>query len=597
MDVYDKKQRQRLVTTIEQSYRALQPFRRLIAELVRETAGPEYGNENSSAPRREQLLNLMHQAMTAYTMSLAANRPQVLVSTPYENLNSFAAHFQQATNNLLEEIDFEATLQRWVLDAFYCVGIIKVHLADSGIVEMAPDLLMDPGKPFASNISLENFSFDTTAKRWSEVRWAADSYRIPFEDLSDPNLFDQQAVRKLSPTDKNNHGSEERLDEMTSGTDVSADELEPMIDLIDVWIPADEMIYTFPLQSSDGMKINGRPIAEMRWDGPEHGPYHLLSFVDVPDNVMPASVASHLSALARLANNLMRKAKRQAQRARNVNTYTPSGADDARKVKTAGDGEWVEVREQSEVNMLSVPGVDQGNHAFLLDVIDKFDRSAGNLQAKMGLGTSAGTVGQEKLLHGAASSEEAHLQNRVMRATTSLVRDLGHMLWQDQATVLPGRMEIEGSGGLSVDATWSPEDREGDFLQYNFAIDIYSMSYQSPQSRLEALNGVVTGVYGPMMQMLMAQGGQIDMQRLTEIYAELLHEPRLKQVIRFGQPRDMGQPPPAGMPNNTTREYVRHNVPTGGTAQSRSTTLQQALLAGSANQDQMAALQQPAGAI
>ena len=78
------------MTTIEQSYRALQPFRRLIAELVRETAGPEYGNENSSAPRREQLLNLMHQAMTAYTMSLAANRPQVLVSTPYENMTAFA---------------------------------------------------------------------------------------------------------------------------------------------------------------------------------------------------------------------------------------------------------------------------------------------------------------------------------------------------------------------------------------------------------------------------------------------------------------------------------------------------------------------------
>jgi hypothetical protein len=47
------------------------------------------------------------------------------------------------------------------------------------------------------------------------------------------------------------------------------------------------------------------------------------------------------------------------------------------------------------------------------------------------------------------------------------------------------------------------------------------------------------------------------------------------------------------MPAQTTRNYVRRNVPTGGTPDSRSHVMQQVLLGGGqVNPDQLASLQQ-----
>ena len=595
MDPYNETDRGRLARSIQHDYRQLEPFRSLVSSLAEEYAGPEYGN--SSRPKREQLLNLMRQAALGYTMSLAANRPQVLLSTHHGHLKPFAMHYQQSTNNLLKEIRVEETIRQWILDAFFCLGVIKVHLADSGEVQLETDLWMDPGKPFASNIALDNFCFDMSATKWSEVKYAADSYRVPFEYLKNPELFDQDVVKTLQPTSKYAHANdEERLERISLGSEVDDDEYEPMIDLCDVWIPANGMVYTFAIDSRDKFTIKGPPLAEMVWDGPEFGPYHLLGFCRVPENIMPASTAAHLSGLARLANNLMRKMKRQAHRQKQVQTFTPAGKDSARKAKMANDGDWVEVKDTNEIGVLDLGGVNPNTQAFALDVVDKFDRMGGNLQAKLGLGSQAGTLGQDELIHAAASNEEAFMQTHVLEAVQRLVRDLGWMLWVDEVNVYPGSMPIEGAEGYSVDTTWTPEDREGDFFDYNFDVDVYSMPYQSPQQRVQQLSGLVTGIFAPLMPMLQQQGGLINLQKLTDIYSDLLNEPRLREVVQFSaMVPDMDTPGPAGtQPPHTTREYVRRNVPTGGTPQSRSHTMQQTLMqGGQVNPDQMNAMSMP----
>jgi len=131
-----------------------------------------------------------------------------------------------------------------------------------------------------------------------------------------------------------------------------------------------------------------------------------------------------------------------------------------------------------------------------------------------------------------------------------------------------GSGHVQGAGGITVTSVWKPGDREGKFLDYNFDIDVYSMQYQSPKSKLQSLNELVTGVYVPMVPMLMQQGGMIDMFALTEKYADLMNLPELMDIVKFaGVVSDTeSDVPMAEVPKKSpmsTRNYVRHNVSAG----------------------------------
>lgn len=573
MNPSDEIHRIRLFKAMELSYRQLEPFRCLNRSLIEEYAGSGYG---AARPRHEILVNLLKQAVVAYTMALVANRPRVLLTTPHQELQYFRRQYQLAVNNFIQEILLEQVLRQWVLDAFFCVGLVKVHRADSGVVLSEHDRSMDPGIPAASNISLDNWVHDMSATKWHQMKYAGDWYRLSLDALKEGDQWDQAVVRTLTPTTKYS-GDSERLENISKGYTTDADELEPMVDLADVWVPADGKIYTFPLDGGGNFRPKGKPVAVMDDDGPEFGPYKKLGLHDVPENILPASPAADLAPLSRLSNSLIRKQAAQAKRQKDITTYTPAGQMGAKNLKRANDGDMVEVEDAKEIGLIKMGGVDPGNHAFFQSIDGLFDRMAGNLTAILGLGAQAGTLGQEQLIHGSVSNVIAQMQQRVLEATTGLIRDLGYMLWHDQFKVIPGRLEIPGAEGYSVDATWTPEDREGDFFDYNFGIDVYSMPYQSPQQRAQTINQLV-GLYAQFAQMLMMQGGTIDLQALTEIHAELLNEPRIKELIKFASLMPDQQPGPGdvGMPTATSREYVRRNVSSGGTPQAQRTEQQQA---------------------
>jgi hypothetical protein len=212
---------------------------------------------------------------------------------------------------------------------------------------------------------------------------------------------------------------------------------------------------------------------------------------------------------------------------------------------------------------------------------------AGNLQMMAGLGPQSDTLGQDKLIHGAVSKREANMQYRVVDFTSRICRDLGALLWQDQVLEIPQDFE---TSGIKVRADWTPEVREGDFIDYNFTIEPFSMMYKSPSERMQGISNFVTQIALPMEGMMQQYGGTIDIQELVEMYAELMDMPRLKQIVKFEEPRDDRPGPTPQQPakaSHTVRESVRRSVPTGGTEQSRSNVMQQVLQGGQPNQQQM----------
>ena len=585
MDLYKAEDRERLFQAMDSSYRKLEPFRNLYLGLLEEFVGSSYGSE-SAKERAETVANLMEQAVEAYTMSLAANRPRVLCETYRSDLKYFARHFSVAINNMIQEIELEKVLQQWVQSAFFSIGIVKVHTAYTTPVSLWDGIWVDPGTPMASNVSIDDWCHDMTAKSWDHIKYAADSYRVPFSDLEDEDVFDQEVVKLLTP---GTNVVTDRAELLSQGDRQDKDDVEPMIDLMDVWIPKEQRIYTFAMNPSKRFTSLHGPLASYEWSGPENGPYQILSYHNVPDNTMPSPPAAQLSVLSRLANNLLRKQSRQAKRQKDVYTYTPAGAGSAKKVQRTNDGEWVEVQESSEIGVLKMGGVDAANQAFLIQVMNLYDRMAGNLSSMLGLGPQADTLGQEQLIAGNVSKKEAQMRLRVFDATRRLIRNLGFMLWDDTAKVIPGRVPIPGVNGATIDSTWTPEHRNGAFYDYDLDIDVYSMPYQPPSAKVQALNQLLTQIYLPLSAMLERQGGQVNLQALTDIYAEMLHLPRLNDVVQFVSPSPGDAPSSptqdVPIPSSTTRNYVRQSISNGGTAQGRDIRMQQALLSKASQHD------------
>lgn len=576
MDPYNEIHRNRLFKAAETSFRSLEPYRNLNRGLIEEYAGSGYGNP--ARPRQEILLNLMNQTVEAYTMALVANRPRIMVSTQKEELGCFAQQYQLALNNYIQQIGLEHKLRQWVLDAFFCVGIIKTHMADTGQVMLSGDVWVDPGKPYASNVSVDNWVYDASATKYAEVKFAGDLYRVPHEDLKS-SIYDQDVVKDIQPTSK--FGSNEmRLAMVGRGVEVDQDEFEPMVDLADIWCPREGKIYTFPVRSVSTFQMYGPPVAVMDWDGPEFGPYHLLGFGDVPENVMPSSPASHLANLSRLINNLLRKQSKRSRSQKQLHLYSPSGADTAKKIQKGGDDQFIEAQNPEEFNTISVGGVDAALEQFRMSLLNEYNAAAGNPNAMLGLGPSADTVGQEQIIQGGVSNRLAAMKYRVVDSCVRLIRDLGHMLWHDQFLTIKGRVPLEMDGNYSVDMSWTPGDREGDFSDYDLQIDMHSLPYQGPDTKMRTVTDLITKIYAPMSQLLMQQGGSYDLQELTNFFAEMTNTPQLKKIVKFSSPipdpmsqasttKDRDVP----MPSVSSRTYTRKGSP--GTNQGRNVAMQQ----------------------
>ena len=172
----------RLHKAIQQSTKQLRPFREVRKSMIKAFVGSNYG-QGDQVHRPETIMNLLYQTAETYTMTLAANRPRILVSSDHPENNWFAHTFQLSLNNLIKEIHLENILRKAVMDAFFTLGIVKVYTADAGLVQLeGEDAWVDPGKPFAENISLDDFVYDTTAPEWRKSTFALNKYRISKEN-------------------------------------------------------------------------------------------------------------------------------------------------------------------------------------------------------------------------------------------------------------------------------------------------------------------------------------------------------------------------------------------------------------------------------
>jgi hypothetical protein len=577
IDLQNDEKRGRLLKAIKSSRDAMEPFRRVRKELIRDYTGSWY---SEGGARSKTLVNLMNQTARIYTVALAANNPQVLVSTPRDEAYPFARRFEVNLNKLIGDMNLSQTFRSIVLDAFFCLGCGVVMMRDTetrfhGMLESEEDVWLDPGEPWLNRVSFDDLLLDMPAKELTKMRYCGHRYRADYEKVMDEPGYSKKAKGKLKPT------SREQGDATGAARDIASehgqandDDLKDMIWLQDIWIAENKSVVTMACDQEL------EPLIERDWTGSQAGPYKFLSLGDTPDNLIPTSPAINLKGMHDLQNRLHRRMEDDSDAHRVLNVYPPSGTDDAEKIRKGQRNSWHRMNDPKSIQQVEVGGIDQRDMAMATFIQDEYDRFAGNLQAMGGLGPQAATLGQEELIHGQLSRNVADMRMAVVSFAGDCILDLGQLMWEDQTLELQSSIPV-GNSGINVSSNWTPELRVGAFEDYEFKVEPYSMVFKTPEQKLQELFQVLQQI-APLWPMFQASGASLDAEAIVDEIARLKNRPEFKRFITFAAPAMMlgGDQNTVHSPAVTSRETVRKNVPTGGTAEARSSTLIQSLLGG-----------------
>jgi hypothetical protein len=557
----------RLSQAMEYSRRKMQPFREGRMNALRQYVGSNY---SESGAEDKTPINLLEQAINIYRRMVAANRPQVIVRTKNMSLKAEASDFETMVNHTLEEIGFEETLQRWVLDAMFGMGIVKTGLSPGKRGEI-DGFTHDVGQVFVDNVDFEDFCFDMTAKRWDQIQFCGNRYTLPHEMVMDMKLFGSKKLNPNPYLNTTNEQGDERVGTLqTGGESLGTEQYMPVVELWDVWLPYENVVVTVQADEKSGGFYNNDPLQIIDWAGPECGPYHLLSMGDVPGNIMPLSPASLLVDLHELVNRLFRKLGRQAERQKTLTIVAGGAEEDGRRIVNASDGDTILSDRPEATREMKFGGIDQGSLAFMIQLKDMFSYLGGNLDSLGGLQPSAKSGKHDSLLRQSASVRIDDMQARTTNAVRRVVESVADYIYYDPAPSDRVYKDIPKSD-MSVKIDFDPEIREGDFL--DFAIDIapYSLQSRSPAERLSAINEMMTGIVMPMAEQLKQRGIVPDMDKYMEIVSKYSHMSELSEILKiadFAEKETMaemsemggGGQEGAGKPPVTERRYVRENV-------------------------------------
>lgn len=577
-DLSDPEKRGRLFKAIKASRDALEKHRRVRKLMVEHYCGSWY---DTTTPQDDGkiLVNLMNQTARIFTVALAANNPQVLVSTPRMETLPFARRFEVSLNKLISDMALDQTFRAIVLDAFFCIGCGVVMMRDTdtrfhGLLESEEDVWLDPGEPWLNRVSLDDLILDMPAKERNKMRFCGHRYRADYEKVMDEPGYSKKVKDKLKPTSREAFDSAGSTREI--GIDPSEDnDLKDMVWLQDLWIAENKSIVTMACDQSDL-----EPLIEREWKGSQAGPYKFMSLGDVPDRIIPASPAVNLFGMHLQQNRLHVRMEADSDAHRIINVYPPGMEDEAGRMRTAVRNGWYRAKNPEQIKQFETGGVDQRDMALATFIMDEYDRFAGNLQAMGGLGAQAATATQEQMIYGELSRNVADMRMAVVSFASDCILDLGRLMWEDQTLEIQSSIPV-GNSGMKFKSNWTPDYRVGEFEDYEFRVEEYSMVFKTPQQHLQEYFQVLREI-APLWPMFQASGATLDAESLLDEIARLMNKPELKRFITFANPATMlgGDQNTIRQSPVTSRETVRRNVGTGGTQEARSNVMIQALMGG-----------------
>lgn len=547
----------RLSQAMRTSWEDMQPFRESAGHIIEEYAGDLYGNRGNA---KRVYVNKIQQMTNIYSRLISSGTPRVRVSSPdYPERRPFAEAFTVNLNRRLEEQRLGEVSREAFINAMLGVGIVKTGLAEGDEEYEIDGQWYDPGLPFSEVISLDNFIIDMQAESLNKIEFIGDRFLMDREWVNETFKFGKDDDGGQASRMDGDHLPEGRV----SGTE-DRDPEGRLYDSVWVWevfLPKENKMCLFPA----GREMD---YIEKDWDGPEGGPYEVLDLIPVPNEVLPTSPAGIIFHLHAMINRSVRKLSNQTGRQKQVTAFSGGSEDDAERVQKADDGDIVKVNDPDSLKVHQFGGPDPQVHNMAIWGSQVADLLAGNLSALGGLAPQSETFKQDAMLQEQASAIIETFRDKTNQFLERIIYKHAWFLWTDE--VRPGRVvETRKFNGIEVPIAFdfSAEEREGDFLEYNFDLDVYSMRKESPAEKAQKLTAMLQNVLMPGAEMLMQGGFAPNMvgiiQQLADLYDipfDILLQSMDPQTELPQRPGEV-QPPASMAPQNSTRTYERVSRP------------------------------------
>lgn len=497
---------ERLQDACEHWREMTKPMRRARMRMLEHYAGGWYkGNETVSQP-----INFIDRGVQILGPFLVANNPKVMVDSK-RNMASqkpFCRTLELALEHLFKEMKFaQNTLRPAVIDALFCMGITKCGVTSEEEVEIN-GYWHDVTQPYCDTVDFENYVADITATKREDMEFEGDSYRVPEEFVKTSGLYKNydsltceipqwgDDTPEYMAKNKREHSQAYR-------------ELRKSVRLIDIWLPDEGVIVTIP-HKGQGNKI----LRTVEWKGPEGGPYDVLGFRWFPGTTIPIPPVWMWLDLNNVLNKLIKKMRDQAERSKNVVLYNLSAQEDMETIIETADGGTAGVRNIDEIKEVTIGGINEALFPMIQYLEQQYSITGGNLYTLGGRESMADTLGQEQMLQANASKQLEDMVDQVHLFTKNIINKLAWFLWTDPLKKIP---VIKRVAGFELEVEYSPEVKEGDFFDYGFDMEPYSMSRMSPEMRYQRLIQLVSQIVLPTAQIAASQGSMLN---VTEVVKE-----------------------------------------------------------------------------
>ena len=265
----------------------MRSFRKARLNLLAQYVGRFYGSRFTTTSGVAMPIGLIHQATTTIVPNLVYQNPHADITSRFLPYRDYAETAELGMNHLVEEINLRMTLRKVITDAVFMAGFTKTNIAVSGQTIDLEGFLCDLGQPYCDRVDPDDMVLDPIARQWEEQRFVGNRFRVDLETLLESGLYDEKALRLVA----SRYGQGMQNEAAALGGDFrEADDYVKAVDLVELWVPSEDVIVTLPWLP--GGEVAGEFLRVVEYEGPERGPYDMLGFAFVPDNILPVAPAA-----------------------------------------------------------------------------------------------------------------------------------------------------------------------------------------------------------------------------------------------------------------------------------------------------------------
>lgn len=556
MSEMSQKQFKRLRDAVASNRKDLAPHIEKQLESSKQLAGCHYGkNDTKALP-----LNIYRMFVTVMNRMMTARDPKVTVTTEYRELNACADRLERALSYQAKRVGFKTVMRRVNQDGLTGVGLMKVGMKATRLVEWDGEVMYMP-EPFVARVALEDAILDMSAKSWEAQQFLGHRFMATGEEIRKRFGATEEEVQKWEEEngffhDEDGNEREATISQQQRG--MNARFFEPLIEMNEVYVKSTGMVVTYPVVE------DGRMLDERRYYGPEEGPIERMNVMEIGGQVLPVAPGMMIRDLHDAINYVYRKCIDQAHRQKTLWGVRGSAQKDIERQMKARDGYAVKLDSPQGVVKMDFPGVNREALAFVIDAMARANFFGGNLEVLAGLGAGADTLGQEQIMSAGANKLAEELSDASYTLGRWGLRSVGLYLWEDEATELPLSHRIPGTN-IDLKSVWNSEQRRGEFIDHNIDIEYGSMAPQNNAAKFNTMLTFLERIVMPLMADLQQNGVTLDVEHVAKLAAKMLDLKELDEILIFSNSQDVPKTPvgeSARMSPVSTRRYVRENKST-----------------------------------